>query len=51
MVHGELYRFMRVPIETYETFMHAPSREDFFEHEIRHRFPYEHVAQTLPADL
>jgi len=51
MVRGELYRFTGVPIETYEQLMHASSREEFFEREIHHSFPYEHVAQTLPADL
>jgi hypothetical protein len=51
MVRGELYRFTGVPIEKYEEFMHSPAREEFFEREIRHHVPYEHVAQSLPADL
>ena len=50
-LRGELYRFGKVPIDVYEAFTHAGSREEFFEREIRGRYPYEHVAQTLPADL
>jgi hypothetical protein len=50
-IRGELYRFMNVPIDVYEALAHASSREEFFEREIHHRYPYEHVAQTLPADL
>ena len=50
-LRGELYRFTGVPIDLYESFTHARDREDFFEHEIRHRYPYQHVPQTTPADL
>jgi hypothetical protein len=42
---------MNVPIDVYEALAHASSREEFLEREIHHRYPYEHVAQTLPADL
>ena len=50
-LRGELYRFGKVPIEVYEAMMQAPAPEQFFEREIRGRYPYEHVARTLPADL
>lgn len=50
-LHGDLYRFSRVPIELYERLRLSPEPEQLFEREIHHRFPYEHVARTLPADL
>jgi hypothetical protein len=51
MLNGELYRFTGVPIGVYESFSHANDRQDYFEHEIRHRYPFQHVPQTTPADL
>jgi hypothetical protein len=50
-LRGELYRFGQVPIDVYEALRSSLSPAEFFEREIRGRYPYEHVAQSLPADL
>jgi hypothetical protein len=35
-----VYDFFNVPSKTYDEFMHAPSREDYYQANIGKRFPY-----------
>jgi len=37
---GSVYDFFNVPSKTYDEFMHAPSREDYYQANIGRRFPY-----------
>lgn len=40
---GNRYAYRRVPIETFDAFIHAVSRGSFFNHHIRDQFDYELV--------
>jgi KTSC domain len=42
--NGGVYEFFNVPSATYEEFMHAPSREDYYFTKIGKRFPCTRVA-------
>jgi hypothetical protein len=44
--NGGVYDFFNVPTKTYDEFMHAPSREDYYRTKIGKRFPCTRVAAT-----
>ena len=41
---GHVYRFFNVPPKTYDDFIHALSREDYYHIHIRSRFPNSRIA-------
>lgn len=41
--NGTVYQYFNVPQSTYEAFMAAPSKGQFFAYQIRDRFPYGRV--------
>jgi hypothetical protein len=40
---GRVYQFFNVPPKTYDEFIHAPRREDYYDLHIRSRFPNSRV--------
>ncbi|GAC1664261.1 MAG: hypothetical protein NVS9B4_19620 [Candidatus Acidiferrum sp.] len=42
--NGGVYDFFNVPSAIYNEFMHAPSKEDYYQASIGHRFPFLRVA-------
>ena len=42
--NGHVYRFFNVPPNIYDEFMHALPREDYYQINIRSRFPNSRVA-------
>jgi hypothetical protein len=46
---GELYRYLNFPPELYRGFLAADSKGQYFAHNIRDRFTYEHLPHSRTA--
>ena len=45
--NGERYLYFRVPPACYQQLLQASSKGDYFNRNIRNRFPYQHLSRPL----
>ncbi len=45
--HGGTYRYFYVPHRTYRSLLRAPSKGQFFTHQIRGRFQFEKLGESV----